>query len=255
MNINLGFKLQARKIAIESVRVAWENKNIIINLITLPALFFVISYALWVKYQTNYGIPIMILVFAIFCLVCAWFTITCHRFILVRDSNSYKNFNFKVMSIRVLKFSVIACQVYAALFIVKAVVIFIMIFVFHIRTILNDSESINYWIHLPSELCALYILGRLSLVFPATATDKKVSLKWSWVITRGNSWGMFFIVGLIPLILTFTYDLFWHESATTIEKTAISLVYFFILIIETFALSITYREFESYYLNKSTKAE
>lgn len=45
---------------------------------------------------------------------------------------------------------------------------------------------------------AVYIFCRLMMMFPATAVDRKPSLKWSWRLTEANGWRIFVATAFFP---------------------------------------------------------
>jgi len=59
---------------------------------------------------------------------------------------------------------------------------------------------------------------------------------------------MFVIVGLFPLFFFVMINFLWRENATVIENAILLIASFLVYAIEIFALSLTYREFESYYV-------
>ena len=52
-------------------------------------------------------------------------------------------------------------------------------------------------------ICAAYLLGRLSLVFPAIAVDAAWTFGDSWRATKDHHITMFLVIGLLPLLLMF----------------------------------------------------
>ena len=47
-----------------------------------------------------------------------------------------------------------------------------------------------------------YFLSRFSLVLPAIAINKsETSIKWAWKLSKGNSFRLFFILSLLPILL------------------------------------------------------
>ena len=245
----MSYKLRVGEIVANSLYIAWNEKEVFLKAISFPTLFLVLIGALWNVYSENIGIYIGFLAFFVYGVSFSLFAVTCHRLILVRNSDTYRGFNFRV-GIRELKFLGMVILVYGIVQFLEGIPITIAVNI-NDSFYFTDEEDRYYWISLLLSVPALYVLGRLSLVFPATAIDRKVSLKWSWVVTRGNGWRMFIIVGLFPWLLTLAVWLLWRENATVLEKTTLSIASYFGLAIEVFLLSLTYREFESYHSGES----
>lgn len=231
--------------------MAWRDRRVFFNTISLPSLFLVLCYALSLNYAKSVGFPLIILIMGMLGVGLSWLVVICYRLILVIDFNVYKEFDFNMM-VRATKFLVLILQVFVVMWLIEALATITISNIFHkdLPSPSDGLDDIGFWIKLLSKGLSLYVLGRISLVFPATAIDKKVSLKWSWVITRGNAWSMFVIVALFPLPFSLLINFIWSENATEIENAVLSVASFFVLVIEIFALSLTYREFESYYVDR-----
>lgn len=245
--MNLEFKLQAWTIAINSLKMAWRNKKVFFNTISLPSLLLVLCYALGLEYAKNSGFPVIIIIMGTLGIGLSWLIIICHRLVLVSGFNVYKELDFR-MAVRSINLLVMIFQVFLVMWIIEAVVMIFILYILHSYFESNEIKDIIYWIKSFSQALSVYALGRLSLVFPAIAVDKKASLKWSWIITRGNGWNMFVIVGLFPLCFFVMINFLWRENATVIENAILLIASFLVYAIEIFALSLTYREFESYYV-------
>ncbi|OAH98219.1 hypothetical protein A1332_20770 [Methylomonas methanica] len=244
--MTLEFKLQAWPIVLNTLKMAWITKKAFFNVISLPTLILLVYCALIFKYANNIGFPLMLLFMGILGIGFSWLAIMCHRLILVSDFKVSNNLDFR-MGVRAAKFLAMSFQVFIVASLVETIVFMSMLFMFNGHLPSIGLEDIRFWIKLFSLVLGGYVTARLSLVLPATAMDKKVSLKWSWVITRGNGFNMFAIVCLFPLFFNFIITMLWRENATDIENAVLSIATFFVTAIEVIALSLTYKEFESFY--------
>jgi len=104
------------------------------------------------------------------------------------------------------------------------------------------KNLIEYAILLAS-IPAMYVMARLSLVFPATAIDKGIRLKQSWEITRDNGWRLTLIVFLYPWLINLVVWFLLRDNATILEKVLVSILYYIGLAIGIFALSLSYQHF------------
>lgn len=107
---------------------------------------------------------------------------------------------------------------------------------------LMGSSRSRYYTTLFLSIPATYIFARLSLVFPATALNKKTGLKWSWEKTCQNGWRMVVIVGLYPWLISNIIWLFSRSQSTPFEQTLVALLYYAGSALGVFALSLTYKE-------------
>ena len=84
-----------------------------------------------------------------------------------------------------------------------------------------------------------WILGRLSVVFPATAIDNEVSIRESWAVTRGHDFLMLFVVLFYPALLLVPAAFISEVPAA---RPVASLLATFTTIFTIAALSVTYQQ-------------
>jgi hypothetical protein len=93
-----------------------------------------------------------------------------------------------------------------------------------------------------AKLPALYVLARLSLVFPATAIDRPAGLKWAWRTSRGNGWRLVVVITVLPWLLSHLVGLLYRDEATAAEIVVLTVLGTAVFALEIAALSIAYRE-------------
>jgi hypothetical protein len=123
--MNSGFKLQAWTIVINSLKATWRDKKVFFNTISLPCLLLVLCYALSLEFAKNIGVPVMILIVGMLAVGLCWLAIICHRLILVRDFNVYKEFDFRML-VRATKFLVMIFQAFAVIWLIDTMITIII---------------------------------------------------------------------------------------------------------------------------------
>lgn len=98
------------------------------------------------------------------------------------------------------------------------------------------------WSVVAAKLPAFYVFGRLCLIFPATAVDRKVDLKWAWASTRKNGWRLVLIVGVLPWLVSSAVTLLYRENATALETIVLTVLGCALIAVEIAAISLSYRE-------------
>ncbi len=114
--------------------------------------------------------------------------ITTHRIILL-GPQSVPVFGIYIPRKRELLFALYSIAVVS---VIMPLVFFILI------------PTIGYYIAL---IASLYIIGRLSLVFPAIATDQRWTLYDSWKATHGHQVLMIIVVTIFPFVIGFPEQL------------------------------------------------
>jgi hypothetical protein len=108
----------------------------------------------------------------------------------------------------------------------------------------GDLRAGHEWLEAAAKLVLLYFLGRLCLLFPATAVDREPppGWRWSWGLTRGNGWRLFIVVGALPMLFALLVDLVYRSEATTLEWLLVSGLAIVLFAVEIAAVSLSYRE-------------
>ena len=106
----------------------------------------------------------------------------------------------------------------------------------------NPTDNLPRWLVLVLQSPALYVLGRFSMVLPATAMDHKADLLSSWENTRGNGWRIFVIAAGLPSILGTVLGVLHRENATALELLALAALSVVLIVFQVASLSLAYRE-------------
>lgn len=207
----------------------------------MPTLLLVSAWALTILFTQEIkevGPWVVWLLYLFYLSAFSIFAVTCHRLILTEDEKHLFSISF---ALRQLKFAGWFVVVYIIYNLAK-IAVSITLLKFGIDPGAINSSGTLHAITVISSTPAMYIMSRLSLVFPATAVDTNVGLKWSWEGTRHNGWRMVVIIGLYPGLISTLLWLVSREATTAIEQAIIGLFYYLGAAVEIFALSLTYKE-------------
>jgi hypothetical protein len=245
-------KLPLSKILINAFLIPWNRKSYFLQAIAIPTLLLVSIWALWVTINPT-GILYSYLFFFAYLVAFSYFAITCHRLILTSNTSLRQ---IQAINIRRLAwFTAWVIVLYALSLIIELIALNILIQFVKMpasveltEAIINQhqielqkaKQIIEYTVYLP----IMYLLGRLSLVFPATAIDTKSGLKWTWIQTRHNGLRLLFIIALFPWSLDILLSLLDRENATIFEQGIVAILMYLSAAIGIFALSLTYLELQ-----------
>jgi hypothetical protein len=87
-----------------------------------------------------------------------------------------------------------------------------------------------------------YVLGRLAVVFPATAIDHRTTLGEAWNLTRGNDLRMMVIVGVLPWSFSYLWYSIYGRDPSMILVVLVTAIATVFVTVEIAALSLAYRE-------------
>jgi membrane-anchored glycerophosphoryl diester phosphodiesterase (GDPDase) len=82
-----------------------------------------------------------------------------------------------------------------------------MIAVFNIQEmeLFSGDENWTLYLLITTLLYAppYYFIARWALILPASALDRNRNMRWAWDISKGNSFQLFILIGLVPLLTGF----------------------------------------------------
>jgi len=229
-------------------RIGYFSKSLV-----FPILLMVAIWSLWHAISPEASLVNFSFYFS-YIIAFVYFAIICHRLILVDMHQETLIPKASIYTIG--RFTGLFIFVYFLSMLVEMAIITIVINILDndVPATLSsdiaskDSEIVNKNIEIAeyvAYLPAMYIVGRFSLVFPATALGYKTGLKWSWEATKKNGLHVLFIIALFPWALNILLSLIYRENATFIEQTLLMFFMHISAAIGIFALSLTYRELRS----------
>lgn len=211
------------------------RRQLLIGLVIPILLLVTIGYAQHFIDSDNFFVSLIFVVMTL--LVYCFFAATCHRIVLL-NNNEVTITGILKWGNRELRFLgwIIAISIF---FGVSVFILSILV-----KTIVKQiegtgvAELIIYLALMPG----FYIISRLSLIFPATALDKRPDLEWAWTMSKNNGWRLFVVVGILPFVFSYIQSVIERENSTIIEDIIIMLISFVFLVVEIFALSLSYKK-------------
>jgi hypothetical protein len=242
---NRPYRLPVGKILIGAFFVCWSNRvNMVKGLLPTAALIIAIGLA-WQLSGIRLSNPLSVFFVAFSMLLFAKFAVICHRLVLV-DFNAGSRF-----------ISPLSWSERETLFLRKMIFVYVLTFLGSVLISMvplamvaqslpeaqrNNPVALFPFAILFAGIPAIYLLARMSLVFPATALDSQSSLTWAWNKSRGNGIRIAIIVGLIPWMSAVLEYLLTKLIPGTIAAIVSNILNYVLIMIEITALSLAYRE-------------
>lgn len=233
-----GAELPVWKVILGAFAVVWLMKGqflnkISISILALVALGYVQSLAgnAWSGAGLLFG-------FLQLC-VYAYFAVICHRMVLL-GGKSVPVLGVRKWTSRETRFLGWLVGIYVM---AGAVTLVLGVLAASLSPLVKTGESTTLiWLFVATDIPGLYLLSRLSVIFPATAVDERPDIKWAWDITHGNGWRLFTVVGVLPVVMGLLLSLLQRPDSTLTEDLLVSLLSFIALTVEIAAISLSYRE-------------
>ena len=239
-------KLPVAKILFGAFSIPGGDRITYLRALLIPAIGLIAVMLMWrlaVLQQIEVSSWQLYIVYS--CLF-SLFAVACHRLVLLppytqNDSQADHSFH------RILRFfgwMVFIYLVYMAIFVSVTMVLGTALL--NVISASREDESRAFQlVQLIAAVPATYVLGRLSLVLPATAIDKQVDLRWSWDRTRENGWRLVIVVGILPWALSSIPDTYNFNNLSVLGAVFLIVISVALYAVEIVALSLSYWELRS----------
>lgn len=227
-----------RQIIAQAFRVVFVNKQVLMKALLLPFVAFVLIDAVD---HMDTGSIIKGISSALTVVVGTILAVTTHRIILLGPDSVSKwgVFNWGVSE------TVFTLHVIAIIFISFSLPFITKSVSTAIFSILDvNSLPWKLLVYIPFitmsviSVVALWIIGRVSLAFPAIAINQGVSFRYSWKLTRKHQLLMFLVVIAFPFCIWIPIDLLSKIPYTASVVSVLSLL---IMVFQIAILSVTYK--------------
>ncbi len=233
-------QLDVGKVALGAFLIPWWNRGAFARALALPLVFLVGLTLSW-YYAASY-LPEMsnwalyVLYGALFVL----FAVTCHRLVLL-DPQTVASRITPRWSRRETRFFLWMIGVWL-IFVVITFALTTAILNVWLQWASEPDPALFGWTVFLAKLPAFYLLARFCLVFPATAVDRNVDLKWAWRLSANNGWRLFLLVAVLPWVISYAVGLLYRAEASVVETILLQFIACAFFTVEVAAISLSYRE-------------
>ena len=229
--------LNVGKVVLGAFIVPWWNKRAFGRALAIPLTTLATLVVSWDLAGDHLPKLAIWLLYFLHIVLFTLFAVTCHRLVLL-NQRSFASVLLPPWTWRETRFIFF----FFALWLVTTGIVVVALTLIANLWIPLFGEPGGAWFSWIAKIPMLYLFARFCLVFPATAVDRKVNLKWSWALTRRNGWRLFTVVAVLPWIISQVLDLLYRGDASTIEIVLLAFLASALLAVEVAALSLSYRE-------------
>lgn len=232
-------RLDVAKVLVGAFVVPWWNRRAFARALALPLAALATLTLAW-YYTAKHVPPFWSWVACVaWGVLFVWFAVTCHRLVLLDAASVASSFvpRWSWRETRFLFWLVGAWLIFMAVFLVAATVTMNLV-----PWGRRQPGIWTEWVEPLARVPAYYVFARMSLVFPATALDRTVDLKWAWRLTKGHGWRLFIVVAILPWIISELVALLYRGDATAVETVVLTFLGTALFAVEIAALSLSYRE-------------
>jgi hypothetical protein len=233
--------LNVAKVVLGAFVVPWWNRRAFCRALAIPLISLASLSVAW-KFTGKY-LPELSnwLLYILYAALFTLFAVICHRLVLL-DPGSVALVMAPRWSRRETRFIFFIVAVSLVSTTVAAILMTLLFNMFLSHAFVDPSSTWFGWLDASVKIPVFYLFARFSLVFPATAIDRKVNLQWSWALTRNNGWRLFVVVSVLPWIISQVVSLLYRGEASALEIILLTVLGSALLAVEVAALSLSYRE-------------
>jgi hypothetical protein len=185
---------------------------------------------------------------ALYLLAIAWLCLCTHRMVLLDSPDAPMRPDGPALK-RLGRFALVGGAVWGVFHFVRLILIGIIMTAIGSRYVAageapssgENVEGLVFYADLAASAVLFLLVGRLALLLPAIAVDRPFDLRSTWHATRGNSWRLAVVVGVLPWMLKLALGQLYRGSGAT-EWAIFQVVLAIMLVIEVVAISLAYRE-------------
>jgi hypothetical protein len=233
-------QLDIAKVALGAFLVPWWNRGAFARALAIPLLFLVTFVLSWYYSRDHLSESANWLLFGVYWAGFAIFAVTCHRLVLLDPAVAIPQ-TIPGWSWRETRFFLWMVGVW----LICAVVAFgLAMLIANLWMVRGGELSPTWieWIVFVAKAPAVYLFARLCILFPATALDREVDLKWAWRLTANNGWRLVVLVGVLPWVLSYAIGFLYRDEANFVEIIMLTFVGSALFAVEVAAISLAYRE-------------
>lgn len=228
--------LSLRAVLILTLKGLWrQRRTLVVNLVFPLGILIVLALLDWYV-EVESWLPDMGIGFVQW-MTYVYFIITCHRIALL-GAGSVSPWGLFRWSMRETRFLLWAFLLYT---LIGSLVV--LSFSLLPNRLLSSLElpGVAYLMPFLAALPALYLLARLSLIFPALAVEDEIRVNGVWWLSRGNGWRLLVVVGILPITTSWLVSWLVPVDGTFIGVSLLTFLSMVVVILEVYALSVSYK--------------
>jgi hypothetical protein len=233
-------RLPVAKVVYGAFAFPWWHRRAFARALAIPLVSLVTFTLSWYyagEWLPPYSNWVLCLVWAALFAVLA---VTCHRLVLL-DATSVASRSVPRWSWRETRFLYWLVAIWLICWI-ASIAAMTLVLNLGMMVMRPTDLRLDSWAQSFAGIPAGYVFARLAPIFPATAIDRTVGLRWAWTLTRGNGWRLFLIVAVLPWLISAAVALLYRGNATVVETVLLSFLGSALFAVEIAALSLAYRE-------------
>jgi hypothetical protein len=236
-------KLSVASVVLGAIMIPWWNRRRFFSALLVPGGLIASLQVAWSVYPVDLPRWAAWAVWGLNILFYVVFAVVCHRVVLLAVGREHRAIKWTKRETQFIVFSV-------GIWLLSVAAGWLVLFVVATPTLnifanLVSDETVRPVAHgmtVAGKVIGAYVMGRLALVLPAAALDRRLTLADSWAATRENGWRLAIVVGALPWVLDALTSFAYREDSGIIESAALAVLCVVTLTVEITALSLSYKQ-------------
>ena len=242
-------RLPLRRILWGAFALPWQNRAAVARATGLPLLAVIACTLAWDVADLNDSGAARWTLYFLYLVATSWLAIATHRLVLL-DADDART-RLDPPGLRRL-------GIFVGTMILLWLVFLVLVMLLHGLMLLPWARYVPagtqpapvtdmpvWWINQIAIILAAWVVGRLSLVLPAIAVDRRIGPITAWRASRKNGWKLAIVIGALPRMLASVGSLLYRDGASSVEFALLVVLTAFFTVIEVVALSLCYWELTS----------
>ena len=232
-------QLNVKRILLGAFVFPWHYREAFFKALIIP-LLCIVAFEQGMGQIEHHASIYYLMLFVLYLGAMTLFSVVCHRLVLIdpKAVSSAPILRFGRRELRFLYWGILLSLVFMTIGL-----LWVLLVSFTMQYSIGGPDNLGWYVAIfIAAIPASYVIARLSVLFPAIATDMEYSLKWAWRLTANNGWRLAVIVAGFPVILAAVINVLYRDQASLMETIVLSFVGTVLTAVEVVAISLAYQE-------------
>jgi hypothetical protein len=240
-------RLSLRQVLWGAFALPWQHRGAVARATGLPLLAVIAVTLAWEAADLNDSGAARWTLYFLYWLAVCWLATTVHRLVLLQGDDARNRMDASGLR-RLGMFAGTALGMWLLFAVLIIFMMSVMLIPFSRYVPAGESPPPTRmpgfwpWINTLAMVLAAWVVGRVSLMLPAIAVDRRMDPIAAWVASRGNGWKLAIVIAVLPWALGKIGTLLYRDGASTVEFALLLVLTTLFIIVEIVALSLSYWE-------------
>jgi hypothetical protein len=225
----------------DAFALPWKHRNEVFRATSLPLLALIALTLCRDMIPWGRSVSVAVAWHSVHLIALSWLAVTVHRLVLLDEARASR-FDRETLK-RVAGYALVFAAIWIAYLLLQTIIlngVAIASGISYVPVGGQRNETAWQWLMFGSVVVTLPLIARCGLVLPSVAVDKGFEIKDAWRASRGNTWRLAVIFGVLPWAISEGIWFFYRDDASTLELAVFLVLGCVLAVVEVTALSLSY---------------